>query len=122
MHTAECLAKMHERRQVRELWMHDWPNHCRTCNGDGFLCEEDCNHPHGLDMPYDCPDWFSAGLCARCGTEQPELDNMLVCAGCGWEFDELGAPWLMYCTCGAAVPADAVGLLDTPMGVLLEVA
>ena len=86
----EAEAREIERWEARaavhnELWIKQWPNYCKACNGSGG--KRIYNYPHAPDDFEFCTA-LDTQMCHRCGAAGLTEDSEGPCTHCGWNFDD----------------------------------
>lgn len=105
-HTEECQKQIDERMAAREAWIKLWPNYCKTCGGAGAHYSTYDPSPAGVSLSPGsmvdvdiCQDCAEKGICARCGEQVWDSDNIeYPCTKCGWDGKE-GMPSEPECYC-----------------------
>lgn len=70
-----------------------WPNHCKTCNGEGGHSWEerhDRGYP-GEPMSEPCANCTEQDNCPRC-SEHTLTEGEGPCSACGWDYKDGGRP------------------------------
>lgn len=79
-----------EHRQAIEAGRSAWPNHCRTCHGEGGEFWQES--VPGMPMSDGCNDCTLQGKCARCGEIGLNDSGEEPCVHCGWNYDDAEPP------------------------------
>lgn len=99
-HTMECWQLQLKLRDLRDAWLLQWPDYCKTCEAAGELVDYENGAPHGsgevwpMPVVQWCHDCIDADRCPRCGVhwivddEWHDLisggDVIVACQKCGW--------------------------------------
>jgi len=95
-HSLECIRKNGPLQTARLTWLHQWPNHCKACEGAGELHWTENQSPFGSgeNWPMEMGDicgCIESNTCPRCGLINPlwelvdwEATPGVICIYCDW--------------------------------------
>lgn len=106
-HTQACIDATARYEVAIAEYERLWPNYCHICHGEGQFTSQYDPSPPGISLgsgymvDYEPCEWCTEiGKCPRCGKFglNPE-DGEGPCSHCGWNYNDLGAPYEPECFC-----------------------